>query len=232
MVDRRGFVRSRKWVRRRILLWRSSPTFDYKDLIAFTYPEFARGLSLLVWTYKDPRREQDLWLWLPSLRKVRKISQPENDDTFVGSDFTYEELNTRRFESETYRLLRQGPFEGYRCRYDGGLYYRGEPCFVVEARPRRTPWYYTHRVVWLSQRMPGANVFERYYDQRGRNFKVLFRRFVGPPALKYLSQVLLENATLTERHHTEVIMPAKAIRYDQGLSERLFSLRALMRTKW
>jgi len=69
---------------------------SYKDLVVMTYPTQVKGLAVLTWTYQDPEKDQNVWLWIPSLKKVRKISASEDDDAFMGSDFTVEEVSTQR----------------------------------------------------------------------------------------------------------------------------------------
>ena len=72
-----------------ITLGRESDDLDFKDLVTVINPQSVKGLSVLTWTYISPNRDQDVWLWLPSLRKIRRVSQSDGDDSFIGADSTY-----------------------------------------------------------------------------------------------------------------------------------------------
>jgi len=100
-VDKSGSVLEKATLRERITLGRKPDDIAYKDLAMFTAPPQVKGLATLTWTYMDPKRQQDSWVWIPSLKKIRKISAANGDDTFMGSDFTVEDILTRRFDDET-----------------------------------------------------------------------------------------------------------------------------------
>ena len=72
-------------------------------LIRFTYPNDIRGTSFLVW--KHPTGEDERFLYLPSLGRVRRIAGSEAQESFVGSDFSYEDIGGRELEDFTYALL-------------------------------------------------------------------------------------------------------------------------------
>ncbi|CAD7779380.1 hypothetical protein BLFGPEAP_02246 [Candidatus Methanoperedenaceae archaeon GB50] len=68
MIDKSGFKRTKKWIRRRLIMHGKKGT-DYKDLVVMTYPEYTKGLAVLTWAYLDVKKQNDLWLWLPSLKR-------------------------------------------------------------------------------------------------------------------------------------------------------------------
>ena len=73
-IEKDGSKRNRRFLRERIILGRASDDVSYKDLVMFTEPTSVKGLATLTWNYINPSRDQDVWLWLPSLRKIRKVS--------------------------------------------------------------------------------------------------------------------------------------------------------------
>ncbi len=229
-IDPSGFTRRREWKRMRLIKG-GKDGISYKDIVVMTYPTQIKGLAVLTWTYEDPNKDQNVWLWLPSLKKVRKISASEDDDAFMGSDFTVEEVSTRRFEDETYKLIGEKNFKGYKFEYTGEVKFEGKPCFVIECVPKKPHWYYTKRVVWIDKDT-GGNIFEEYYDKRGKLFKTLFREWVWADMgdKKYPIQVSLECKDLRTGHRTVIIMKDTA--YDQGISEHNFTVKALMRSRW
>lgn len=229
-IDKSGSVREKETARLRITLGRKSDDLAYKDLVMFTSPQ-VKGLATLTWTYMDPERQQDSWLWVPSLKKIRKISSANADDSFMGSDFTVEDILTRRFEDETYTLLKEENFQGYNCEFDKKTYYKDTPCFVIECKPKRSPWYYSKRILWVDKNT-GGGIYEEMYDPTGRMYKTLFKDFeiYNVNGKEYLTQVLLEGKDLRTGHRTVIIN--SDIKFDQGLSEDSFTERTLMQSRW
>ena len=82
----------------------SAPDGD-RLLIRFTYPNDIRGTGFLVWEHPDS--EDERFLYLPSLGRVRRIAGAENQESFVGSDFTYEDIGGREFDEYTYAILEE-----------------------------------------------------------------------------------------------------------------------------
>jgi hypothetical protein len=72
-------------------------------LIRFTFPNDIKGTSFLVWEHPDSDDER--FLFLPSLARTRRIAGSEAQESFVGSDFTYEDIGGREFDDYTYALL-------------------------------------------------------------------------------------------------------------------------------
>jgi hypothetical protein len=231
LIDKSGFTRERTFLRQRILLGRPSDGIAYKDLVMFAGPTAVKGLATLTWSYIDPGKMQNQWLWLPSLKKVRKISAAQGDDSFMGSEFTVEEITTRKFEDETYSLLKEEVFKGYQAEFNNKMYHRGSNCFVIEARPKKSPWYYSKRVVWVDKNT-GGDIYQEIYDPKGRLYKKIFKdyEFMDVDGKDYATQMLLEVKDLRTEGRTVIEM--KDIKYDQGLSEGLFSEKSLMRSRW
>lgn len=230
LIDKSG-VRKRTFLRRRILLGRPSDGIAYKDLAIFTAPTAVKGLATLTWSYMNPKKEQNQWLWIPSLKKVRKISAAQADDSFMGSDFTIEEITTRRFEDESYTLLREEVFDGYRVEFNNKTYHQGTSCFVIEARPKSNPWYYSKRIVWIDKNT-GGDIYHEIYDPKGRLYKTIFKNYeiMNVDGKEYAPQTILEVKNLRTGHRTVVEM--RDIKFDQGLSEGLFTEKSLMRSRW
>lgn len=231
LIDKSGFTRERTFLRQRILLGRPSDGIAYKDIVMFTGPTAVKGLATLTWSYVDPDREQQQWLWLPSLKKIRKISAAQAEDSCMGSDLTIEEITTRRFEDEKYSLLREEVFKGYQAELNNKLYHQGTNCFVIEARPKRSPWYYSKRIVWVDKNT-GGDIYHEIYDPKGRLFKIIFKDYeiMEVEGKEYVAMMFLEAKDLRTGHKTVVEM--KNVKFDQGLAEELFTVKSLMRSRW
>ncbi|MDZ7774254.1 MAG: outer membrane lipoprotein-sorting protein [Bacteroidales bacterium] len=63
-----------------------------KKIMFFISPADVRNTSFMNWSYDDPAKDDDQWIYLPALGKVKRISSDSKDDYFMGSDFTYDDL--------------------------------------------------------------------------------------------------------------------------------------------
>src|SRR6056297_3280046 len=75
-----------------------------KKIMFFTAPQDIRGTSFMNWTYND-EREDSQWIYLPALRKVKRISSENKSDYFMGSDFTYDDLGDRTLAEDEHNLI-------------------------------------------------------------------------------------------------------------------------------
>jgi hypothetical protein len=229
-VDKSGFKRTKEAIRERIIK-AGQGGISYKDLIPVTYPTESKGLAILTWTYEDPDKDQETWLWVPSLKKVRKISASEDDDAFMGSDLTVEEVSTRRFEDESYTFIGHKDFSGYTTGETGELKFKGSACFVIDCIPRKPHWYYAKRTVWVDKDTGGV-IFEEYYDKNGKMFKTIFRDWIwfDVGQKKYPIQEFVECKDSRTGHRTAIFIDNS--QYDIGISEQDFTVKALMRSRW
>jgi outer membrane lipoprotein-sorting protein len=147
--------------RTRRLTWRTlevnEPDEGDKSLTVFHEPRDIGGTAFLSHTHID--RDDDQWLYLPALKRVKRIPSTNKSSAFVGSEFSYEDLLSDEVEKFTYRWLK-----------DEGC---GEwQCHVVERRPRYENSGYTKQVIWIDQREFRAVRIE-YYDKKERLQKTL-----------------------------------------------------------
>lgn len=93
-------------VRERTLNWCSQT--DEKELessyLYFTAPADIKGSAFL--TIENESGQDDQWLYLPVLRRSRRISSGEKGKSFMGTDFTYEDIGSEKIDDNTYQLLR------------------------------------------------------------------------------------------------------------------------------
>jgi hypothetical protein len=230
LINRREFVRTREWRRYRILLDNRSDIFDYKDLVVIVEPDNIRGVAVLSWTYRDPQKDRETWLWLPSLRRVRKASQNETDTPFMGSEWTTEEVSTRKWVDETYTLLGEKKLGGHTSLSNNKIYHKDTECYVIEAKPKRKEWYYSKRIAWLDKGFGGL-IFDEVYDNAGRKQKVILKQYALwdngciPQTFLEISNLLTGNLTVVSFHD-------KDIKFNSGLKEDFFVEKTLMQSKW
>ncbi len=74
-----------------------------KSLIIFKIPKDVEGTKMLTWSHK--KDDDDQWLFLPSLKKVKRIHSSNKTSSFMGSEFSYEDLGSQEIEKYTYKFI-------------------------------------------------------------------------------------------------------------------------------
>ena len=84
-----------------------------KSLTIFDTPRDVRGTALLTYSYKT--RDDDQWLYLPALRRVKTIASRNKSGPFMGSEFSFEDMRGQEVEKYTYKYLRDEPCGELTC---------------------------------------------------------------------------------------------------------------------
>lgn len=101
MVDRRGKERERK-----TLTFRKYFGDEKRTVLFYLSPKNVKDTGFLTWDYPDAKKDDDQWLYLPALRKARRISASDRGDYFLGTDFTYEDIKKEgKFELADYQFI-------------------------------------------------------------------------------------------------------------------------------
>ena len=128
-----------------------------KSLNIFDHPRDVKGTAFL--SFSHPVGADDQWLYLPALKRVKRIASRNKSGPFMGSEFAYEDLASFEVEKYTYKFLREEP-----C--DGGT------CFVVEQYPVDKYSGYTRQVAWIDNQ-EYRNWKTEFYDRRNSLLKTL-----------------------------------------------------------
>jgi hypothetical protein len=188
-------------------------------LIRFSYPNDIRGTSFLVWEHPDA--EDERFLFLPSLGRVRRIAGSETQDSFVGSDFTYEDIGGREFEDYAYAFA-GADGENASWTPPGGS---ARPAWRLESKHKDVSAQFP-RVVSLvlkdSFLVVGADIFNRR-NERQKIYTV--RRIEQIERIWTVMDSAISNAL--EKSRTELAV--ERADYNVGLREADFSRRELER---
>lgn len=102
LVDSRGKQRVRELQSTRI----NSAEVD-KSLMFFLAPADVRGTGFLLFDYQAAEQDDDQWMYLPALRKAKRIGSSDKTGSFMGSDFSYADMSKRNLAEWTYQLVKQ-----------------------------------------------------------------------------------------------------------------------------
>jgi len=95
--------RGQQRVRQTIRYWKDEDGkdgFEEKSVIFFLSPPDIRKTAFLNWSYADINKDDDQWLYLPALKKVKRIASDNKDDYFMGTDLTYDDMGDRKIEED------------------------------------------------------------------------------------------------------------------------------------
>jgi hypothetical protein len=132
------------------------PDAGDKTLLIFKDPPDVRGTTLL--THENRGGDDDQWLYLPALRRSRRIGSSNKSNSFVGSELAYEDLAPNEVTKHQYKYLREETLDGV-------------PVWVIESAPRFKDSGYSRRELFVRQdnhQMARVN----HYDLKGQLFKV------------------------------------------------------------
>lgn len=186
-----------------------------KTLIRFLSPADVKGVGLLA--IEDGERE-DQWLYLPALKRVRRISSSEKTDSFMGSDFSYEDVEQNDLDHYAYTLLREEALDGQNC-------YVIQSIPVNEQTIKETA--YSRTEVWIRQdNFIAARV--DYFNHKGHLFKTMRSANIRPiDGTDKWRAHLIDMRNVSTGHHTE--LQYDSIQIDRGLDDNLFTQRYLER---
>jgi outer membrane lipoprotein-sorting protein len=131
VVAKDGKVRKKAWSS-----WREGYAGDAKLLIRFHAPPEVKGVSFL--SLGRPGKGPDQWLYLPSMKRERRIATQDRDASFVGTDFNYEDME--EFDQSKFAVSLKG---------DETV--DGQVCWLIEARPEENAGksLYEKKLLWL-----------------------------------------------------------------------------------
>ena len=152
LVNAKG-DRSERALELRVL---EGPEAGDKTLLIFKDPPDVRGTTLL--THENHAGDDDQWLYLPALRRSRRIGSSNKASSFVGSELAYEDLAPNEVTKQQYKYLREETLDGVRV-------------WVIESAPRFKDSGYSRRELFVRQdNHQTARV--NHYDRKGQLLKV------------------------------------------------------------
>ncbi len=80
---------------------------DTQTVIFFLSPADVRNTAFLTYDYDDSSKDDDQWLYLPALKKTKRIASSDKSSSFMGSDFTYSDMTSRDINDYTYRIAKE-----------------------------------------------------------------------------------------------------------------------------
>ena len=132
-----------------------------KSVMRFLEPADVKGTGILTFDYET--KDDDMWLYMPALRKVRRIVSSEKTKSFMGSEFTNADITKPNIDEYTYKTIGSETIDNI-------------DCWKIEIIPATkdiaSSYGYSKKIAWIGK---ADNVARRneYYDLDGKLLKVM-----------------------------------------------------------
>lgn len=184
-----------------------------KGLSVFDEPADVKGTAFLTYSHATIPDEQ--WLYLPALKRVKRITSKNKSGPFMGSEFAYEDISSQEVEKYTYKYIKDELINGI-------------DCFVIERYPAYEHSGYTRQVAWINKReyRPEKIIF---YDRKNSLLKTLDYSEYN----QYLGQFWRANKMYMENHQTgkTTLLTWQDYKFKNGLDDKDFTQNSLKRAR-
>lgn len=185
-----------------------------KMLLFTQYPPDAQGAAFLRVTYaSDLKKAADQWIYLPVLRKIRRVSIRDQGDSFLNSELTYADVTQRSVDEDIHKLLDVKEL--------GGMQF-----YVVESTPKESSPLYSKRIQWFNKTPDWedcSNVRIDYYNPKGALLKEQFIKWQRVGRAWVWDRVLVRNV---QTLHASVFLITD-VKINTGITDNVFSERTL-----
>ena len=184
-----------------------------KTLSIFDKPRDVKGTAFLSFSHKEGPDDQ--WLYLPALKRVKKISSNNKSGPFMGSEFAFEDLSSQEVEKYTYKYLGDDVLDGMNC-------------FMLERDPVDPKSGYTVQIVWIDKEEYRPLKVD-YYDRKSSLLKTL----TLSDYKQYLDKYWRASEMNMINHQTgkSTRLEWKDYKFATGLTERDFDKNSLKRAR-
>ncbi|MFA6508078.1 MAG: outer membrane lipoprotein-sorting protein [Treponemataceae bacterium] len=181
-----------------------------RTVIVFQKPASVAGTRFL--TVENKGKSGDRWIFLPSLGKIRRISSGESSGSFMGTDFSYDDVSfsDRDYTDDTHTFLREETLDG-------------KACWVIESTPKDTTFPYSKIISWIDK-SNSVSVRVHLFDKKGELSKQLdigkletIQGRLTPMGMKMTS---VQAKTSTE-------VKVEIMKYNDKIPESVFTTRFL-----
>ena len=181
-----------------------------KQMIWFLSPPDDKGVSFLKMEHDD--RDDEMRMWLPAFKKIRRISAKKRSDSFMGSDMSFEDLSSRQLDEFIFTLIGQEVYDSISC-------------YLLESIPKgniRTE--YSQHITWVDSTLL-IPLKEESYDKFGQLLKEKYFSYTIIKEFQILSKIHVTNI---QKHHSTTLN-FDNIELDTGVEDNLFHERYLKR---
>jgi hypothetical protein len=212
LIDKRGNQRVRE-----LISFRRDVGEDEYSILFFLSPADVKDTGFLTYDYDDPERDDDQWLYLPALKRTKRIASSDKSGSFMGSDFSYADMTDRPLDHYNYTLMKEAEVNGH-------------PVWQIEAVPitehERRETGYIKSVLFVRK---DNFVVERgvFWAKKGKRLK-----YFDVKKLERIDGIWIETEMqMTTKKGKEILhntlLRIKNVRFNQDFDPDFFTVRQL-----
>ncbi len=184
---------------------------ETKKIMFFKSPADVRGTSFMSFS-DDKSGDDDQWIYLPALKKVKRISSGNSSDYFMGSDFTYDDMGERLPSEDTHTIIGEETINGVHC-------------IVIESTPLDHDYMYSKTITWVSDEY-WIGMQKEFYDEDDELLKTL--KVLEYESINDYWIITKSEMNNVQKDHKTLIDLNNSI-LDSNLKDSLFSTRTMTR---
>lgn len=212
LIDKKGHKRVREM--------KSFSKDKGKDTLRLTFflsPADVRGTGFLTHDYYSGEMDDDQWLYLPELKKVKRIASSDKSSAFMGSDFSYADMTKRVLDEWKYTLLKE-------------VDVRGNKCWLIQAEPIskiiEDRYGYTKSVLFVRQDVFMV-VRSVSWVKKGKKIKYFDMKKLERIDGVWIGTELNVKTTKNKKTLHRTVLTFRNVRFNQDIDESLFTTRQL-----
>ncbi len=209
LTDKKGNTRIREVLEKSLEL-----TDSTKSVIIFTKPKDVSGVGYLTISYKEDssgnKKDSDNWLYMPAMKKVRRISGSESGGDFMGTDFTYDDMGDRGLNKDNFQLIGEENIDG-------------ASCYKVECKAKNSTEKNPRKICWIRKDNFMLCKAEFYDRQNELQRELICSDIKMVDGFWTTGKMLMKN--IQKDHSTLIEM--NNVSYGEKIDESLFSVAAL-----
>ena len=181
-----------------------------KQILWFLSPADDKGIAYLKIEHKN--KDDEIRLWLPAFKKIRRISAKKKADSFMGSDLSYEDMTSRQIEDYNFTIIKEDNINN-------------QDCYVMKSEPKKgIKSEYSKHLTWITKDkyLP---VKEESYDNKNKLLKAKSFKYVNLNSFDLVSEIFVENM----QKKTNTLLKLSNLRVNTNVKDNLFQEKNMKR---
>lgn len=191
-----------------------------KSMIFFMSPADVKGTAYMSFDWQEERREDDTWLYLPAMQQIQRVADSEESGFFMGSDFSYADINGLDLEDFNYRILKESDMID------------GHDCWLIESTPKDESVIkktgYLRSQSWIRKDI-FFSVKAIIDVKKGKRVKYFAARDIENIQGVWTALTLQMVTTRRDKKEHASLIKISDIRYNEAVDETLFDTQVMQR---
>jgi len=180
-----------------------------KQILWFLAPADDKGVAYL--KIEHETKDDEMKLWLPAFKKIRRISSRKKSESFMGSDMSYEDMTSREIDEYTYSIT-------------GSEDINGQNCHILELIPKNIKTEYSKHIAWITKDRH-LTLKEKSFDKNGKLLKEKFIEYQQIKGYDIFMELFVKNV---QKNH-QTVLKFENVEIDTDIEDRLFHEKNLKR---